>query len=127
MELNLYLPNTAKPHNEMHAREQLNRTRVWLNCFNLDRSTGSQNGKPPVISNDDYIANHSDDWWKSSPYNMKNFDIQLITYNSELKVMAKFRSKIYNDPAHPTGLNKVRILVPCLCPVLTNICRILIS
>jgi hypothetical protein len=105
-ELNLYLPNTAKPRNELHAREQLNRTRVWLNCFNLDRSTGSQSGKPPIISNTDYIANHSEDWWKSSPYNMKNFDIQLCCYNSELKVMATFRSKIYNDPGHPTGLNK---------------------
>ncbi|KAF5375594.1 hypothetical protein D9757_008502 [Collybiopsis confluens] len=110
-ELNLHLPNTAKPQNEMHAREQLNRTRVWLNCFNLDRSTGSQNGKPPVISNDDYIANHSEDWWKSSPYNMKNFDIQLCCYNSELKVMAKFRSRIYSDPSHPTGLNKDADLV----------------
>ncbi|KAJ3971250.1 hypothetical protein EV361DRAFT_912156 [Lentinula raphanica] len=105
-ELNLHLPNTAKPQNEMHAREQLNRTRVWLNCFNLDRSTGSQNGKPPIISNNDYIANHSEDWWKSSSYNMKNFDIQLCCYNSELKVMSNFRSKIYNDPDHPTGLNK---------------------
>ncbi|KAJ3787022.1 hypothetical protein GGU10DRAFT_156771 [Lentinula aff. detonsa] len=105
-ELNLHLPNTAKPQNEMHAREQLNRTRVWLNCFNLDRSTGSQNGKPPIISNNDYIANHSEHWWKSSPYNMKNFDIQLCCYNSELKVMSNFRSKIYNDPDHATGLNK---------------------
>ncbi|KIK63161.1 hypothetical protein GYMLUDRAFT_41485 [Collybiopsis luxurians FD-317 M1] len=105
-ELNLHLPNTAKPLNEMHAREQLNRTRVWLNCFNLDRSTGSQNGKPPIISNDDFIANHSEDWWNSSPYNMKNFDIQLCCYNSELKVMAKFRSRIYSDPSHPTGLFK---------------------
>jgi hypothetical protein len=113
-ELNLHLPITAKPLNEMHAREQLNRTRVWLNCFNLDRSTGSQNGKPPIISNNDYIANHSEDWWKSSPYNMKNFDIQLCCYNSELRVMAKFRSKIYNNPAHPTGLSKV-LSCFCLC------------
>ncbi|KAE9407827.1 hypothetical protein BT96DRAFT_85827 [Gymnopus androsaceus JB14] len=105
-ELNLHLPNTTKPQNEMHAREQLNRTRVWLNCFNLDRSTGSQNGKPPIISNNDYIANHSEDWWKSSSYNMKNFDIHLCCYNSELRVMAGFRSKIYSDPGHPTGLNK---------------------
>ncbi|KIK62927.1 hypothetical protein GYMLUDRAFT_57708 [Collybiopsis luxurians FD-317 M1] len=105
-ELNLHLPNTAKSHNEMHTREQLNRTRVWLSCFNLDRSTGSQNGKPPIISKDGFIANHSEDWWSSSPHNMKNFDIQLCCQNSELKVMAKFRSRIYSDPSHPTGLNK---------------------
>ncbi|KAG6880114.1 hypothetical protein C0992_005821 [Termitomyces sp. T32_za158] len=105
-DLNLHLPNTAKPLNENHARELLNRTRVWLNCFNLDRSTGSQYGKPPIISSADYMANHSENWWKSSPYNMKNFDIHLCAYNAELKVMAGFIQKIYSDPDHPTGLNK---------------------
>ncbi|KAF8071700.1 hypothetical protein FPV67DRAFT_1482356 [Lyophyllum atratum] len=105
-DLNLHLPNTAKPLNENHAREMLNRTRVWLNCFNLDRSTGSQYGKPPIISSSDYMANHSENWWKSSPYNMKNFDIQICAYNAELKVMAGFIAKIYSDPDHPTGLNK---------------------
>ncbi|KAG5354121.1 hypothetical protein C0989_007482 [Termitomyces sp. Mn162] len=105
-DLNLHLPNTAKPLNENHARELLNRTRVWLNCFNLDRSTGSQYGKPPIINPADYMANHSENWWKSSPYNMKNFDIHLCAYNAELKVMADFIRKIYSDPDHPTGLNK---------------------
>ncbi|ESK89022.1 hypothetical protein Moror_13103 [Moniliophthora roreri MCA 2997] len=106
IELNLHLPPTAKPQNESHAREQLNRTRVWINCFNLDRSTSSQYGKRPIISNIDYIANHSENWWSSSEYNLKNFDIQLCCYNAELKIMAKFIEKIYSDPSHPTGLNK---------------------
>lgn len=105
-ELNLHIPPTAKPQNEFHAREQLNRTRVWLNCFNLDRSTSSQYGKRPIISNDDYIANHSEDWWRSSEYNLKNFDIQLCCYNAELKIMANFVSRIYSDSSRPTGLNK---------------------
>ncbi|PPQ69168.1 hypothetical protein CVT26_003542 [Gymnopilus dilepis] len=105
-DLNLHLPNTAKPLNENHAREMLNRTRVWMNCLNLDRSTGSQYGKPPIISAKDYILNHSENWWKTSPYNMENFDIHICAYNSELKVMANFIAKIYSDPDHPTGLNK---------------------
>ncbi|KAJ7227114.1 hypothetical protein GGX14DRAFT_418213 [Mycena pura] len=105
-DLNLHLPNTAQPINESHAREMLNRTRVWLNCFNLDRSTGSQYGKPPTISNADYMANHSEDWWCSSPYNLRNFDFHICAYNAELKVMAGFMAKIYSDPNHPTGLNK---------------------
>lgn len=109
-DLNLHLPTTAKPLNENHAREMLNRTRVWMNCLNLDRSTGSQYGKPPIISPRDYIANHSDRWWASSPYNMKHFDIQICAYNAELKVMAAFVAKIYNDPNHPTGLNRVRFV-----------------
>lgn len=93
--------------NEQHAREMLNRTRVWLNCFNLDRSTGSQYGKKPIIDNADFVANHSGHWWESSEYNMKNFDIQICGYNAELRVMAEFVKKIYSNPQHPTGLNKV--------------------
>jgi len=105
-DLNLHLPNTAKPINEQHAREMLNRTRVWLNCFNLDRSTGSQYGKPPIIPNTDFVANHSQDWWNSSEYNLKNFDIHICCYSAELMVMGNFVRKIYSDPNHPTGLNK---------------------
>ncbi|KAJ7745733.1 hypothetical protein B0H16DRAFT_971806 [Mycena metata] len=103
IDLNLHLPNTAQPINESHAREMLNRTRVWLNCFNLDRSTGSQYGKAPTISNNDYVANHSENWWCSSPFNMANFDIHICAYNSEVKVMSALMAKIYSDP---TGLNK---------------------
>ncbi|KAL0572188.1 hypothetical protein V5O48_009783, partial [Marasmius crinis-equi] len=106
IELNLHLPPTAKPQNEVHAREQLNRTRVWINCFNLDRSTSSQYGKRPIISSIDYIATHSETWWSSSEYNMKNFDIQICCYNAELKIMGKFIETIYSDSRHPTGLNK---------------------
>ncbi|KAG7089735.1 hypothetical protein E1B28_011389 [Marasmius oreades] len=106
IELNLHLPPTATPQNEVHAREQLNRTRVWINCFNLDRSTSSQYGKRPIISSIDFIANHSENWWGSSEYNLKDFDIQLCCYNAELKVIGKFIEKIYSDPDHPTGLNK---------------------
>ncbi|KAL0064811.1 hypothetical protein AAF712_008208 [Marasmius tenuissimus] len=106
IELNLHLPPTAKPHNEVHAREQLNRTRVWLNCFNLDRSTSSQYGKRPIISSIDFMANHSENWWSSSDHNMKNFDIHISCYNAELKIMGKFIESIYSDPTHPTGLNK---------------------
>ena len=114
-DLNLHLPMTAKPVNENHAREMLNRTRVWLNCLNVERSTASQYGKPPIINPRDYILNHSDDWWNSSPHNMKNFDIHTCAYSGELKVMGQFLTKIYNNPNHPTGLNKVCfVLLPLL-------------
>ncbi|PCH42434.1 hypothetical protein WOLCODRAFT_120564 [Wolfiporia cocos MD-104 SS10] len=105
-DLKLHYANAPKAQNEMHAREMLNRTRVWLNCFNLDRSTGSQYGQRPIIDNRDYVANHTEDWWCSSPYNMEGFDVHLCCYNAELKVMADFRGRIYSNPNHPTGLNK---------------------
>ncbi|KAJ7067184.1 hypothetical protein C8F01DRAFT_1365332 [Mycena amicta] len=106
VELNLNQPYVEQPDDEAHARDLLNRTRVWLNCFNLDRSLGSQYGKRPTISDVDYIASRSADWWRSSPYNMHNFDIHISVYTSELQVMAGFLAKIYSDPNHPTGLNK---------------------
>ncbi|EIW84080.1 hypothetical protein CONPUDRAFT_99848 [Coniophora puteana RWD-64-598 SS2] len=105
-DLNLDRPVTAKPDNERHSRILLNRTRIWMNCFNLDRSTGSQYGKKPIIPNHDYVASHSENWWYSSPYNLEYFDIHTCVYNAELKLMANFWSKIYSDPSHPTGLNK---------------------
>ncbi|CDO74907.1 hypothetical protein BN946_scf184988.g14 [Trametes cinnabarina] len=105
-DLNLHHPNTVEPKNEQHAREMLNRTRTWLNCFNLDRSMASQYGKAPIISNTDYVASHSEFWWKSSPYNIPGFDIHLCAYNAELKVLADYRYTIFSDPEHPVGLNK---------------------
>lgn len=116
----------------MHAREMLNRTRAWLNCFNLDRSTGSQYGKPPIISNMDYVANHSGEWWNSSPYNMKGFDIQIAAYNAELSLLGQFRAKIHSDPNSPNGFNKVYAFTECsvifnahLCDR-SSICRVLL-
>ncbi|OCH94437.1 hypothetical protein OBBRIDRAFT_722948 [Obba rivulosa] len=106
IDLNLHHPNTPQRQDARHAREMLNRTRTWLNCFNVDRSTGSQYGRPPIIDNSDYVANHSENWWHCSQYNMTNFDIQTCGYNAELRVIANFRSRIYSDPNHPTGLNK---------------------
>ena len=114
MDMNLHHPNTAKPHNELHAREMLNRTRAWLNCFNLDRSYGSQYGKPQIINNADYVANHSQEWWKISEHNMEHFDIHTCAYTSELRVLSDFLSKVYSDPEHPTGLNKVCFPLQCL-------------
>jgi hypothetical protein len=106
MDMNLHHPNTATPVNEQHAREMLNRTRAWLNCFNLDRSYGSQYGKTAIINNADYVASHSHEWWNSSEHNMEHFDIHLCAYTSELRVLSEFLSKVYSNPEHPTGLNK---------------------
>lgn len=109
--MNLHLPITARELNEAHAREMLNRTRMWLNCYNLDRSTGSQYGKPQTIPDGDYVATHCEDWWRSSAYNLEHFDIHICAYNAELRVMASFMAKIFNKPGSPSGLSKV-IFIP---------------
>ncbi|THH07455.1 hypothetical protein EW145_g3361 [Phellinidium pouzarii] len=105
-DLNLHHPNTARPRNETHARELLNRTRVWLNCYNLDRSTSSWHGKANTIASGDYTACHSEAWYEYSLYNMPNFDIQLAAYNAELRQLGEFKQKIYSNSNNPTGLNK---------------------
>lgn len=107
MDMNLHHPNTAKPRDELHAREMLNRTRAWLNVYNLDRSFGSQYGKMAIINNLDYVAHHSQDWWSTSEYNLENFDIHTCVYNAELRILSSFLKEVYSNPEHPTGLNKV--------------------
>lgn len=113
-DLNLHVPSSVRPRNETHARELLNRTRVWLNCYNLDRSTSSWHGKQSTIADSDYLATHSAEWWKSSPYNFRNFDIHLAGYNAELRVMNEFKKKIYSSASSPTGLDRVCFLLSAL-------------
>ena len=51
-DLNLHQASSVAPTGEQHEREMLNRTRVWMICFNLDRSTATQFGKPSTIKED---------------------------------------------------------------------------
>ncbi|KAJ7027527.1 hypothetical protein C8F04DRAFT_965053 [Mycena alexandri] len=105
-DLNLHQVATKAPKgNEMQERELLNRTRVWMICFNLDRSTATQFGKPSTIK-EDYVLRHgNEDWYKKSPYN-SSFDIHMCCYTTLLRVVARFHDEIFSDPSSPTGLNK---------------------
>ena len=51
-DLNLHQVSHTKPQTEKQEREMLNRRRVWMICFNLDRSTATQFGKPSTIKED---------------------------------------------------------------------------
>jgi Fungal specific transcription factor domain len=51
-DLNLHQVSSTKPQTEKQEREILNRRRVWMICFNLDRSTATQFGKPSTIKED---------------------------------------------------------------------------
>ncbi len=101
----------AVSKNEKLARETLNRTRAWLSCFNLDRSIGSQYGKPPIISNTDYVAHQAETWWNKSSYNLLDLDSHLAGQTACLTVLADFRACIYGNPRNPTGYNKVGVHV----------------
>lgn len=53
-DLNLHhqSPNAGCSGDERAQREALNRMRTWMICFNLDRSTATQFGKPATIKED---------------------------------------------------------------------------
>lgn len=69
-DLNLHQVPLTQPQTERQEREMLNRTRVWMICFNLDRSTATQFGKPSTIK-EDYITRNSADWYRQSQYRDK--------------------------------------------------------
>jgi hypothetical protein len=52
MDLNLHVPPQGTAQTERQQREILNRTRAWMLCFNQDRSTATQFGKPWTIKED---------------------------------------------------------------------------
>lgn len=54
-DLNLHHVSTTLPKTEKQEREMLNKIRVWMVCFNLDRSTATQFGKPATIKEDLYV------------------------------------------------------------------------
>ncbi|KAJ3730753.1 fungal-specific transcription factor domain-containing protein [Lentinula raphanica] len=103
-DLNLHQASATKPQNEKQEREILNRTRVWMICFNLDRSTATQFGKPSTIK-EDYIMRNSQDWYKKSKYNHP-YDVHLCGYTALLRIVARFHDEIFSDPNVPSGLNK---------------------
>ncbi|KAI0749472.1 hypothetical protein C8Q80DRAFT_1269350 [Daedaleopsis nitida] len=103
-DINLHHMATVEHHNEQHAREVLNRTRIWLCCYVHDRAFSSQYGKAPIISNTDYVANHTEFWYKSSPYNMSD-DIHLCARRAVMRALADYRGVIFSNPEHPAGLS----------------------
>ncbi|KAF8836497.1 hypothetical protein BDN67DRAFT_1014656 [Paxillus ammoniavirescens] len=103
-DLNLHQISLTQPQTEKQEREMLNRTRVWMICFNLDRSTATQFGKPSTIK-EDYITRNSGEWYKRSQYRDK-YDIHLCAYSSLLRIVGRFHDDIFSDPNSPTGLNK---------------------
>jgi hypothetical protein len=69
-DMNLHQVSAMQPQTEREEREMLNRTRTWMICFNIDRSTATQFGKPSAIK-ENYITRHSADWYKQSRYRDK--------------------------------------------------------
>lgn len=103
-DLNLHMYSSRKAKNEAEARELINRTRVWMICFNLDKSTATQFGKPSTLK-EDRIIREGPEWYNRSPAN-DPFDIHLVAYSSLMRVLTRFHAEIFNEPDSATGLNR---------------------
>ncbi|KAI6100455.1 hypothetical protein EV401DRAFT_1877551 [Pisolithus croceorrhizus] len=103
-DLNLHQAFEIQPTTERQERELLNRIRVWMICFNLDRSTATQFGKPSTIK-EDHITRNGVNWYKESLHNNK-YDIHLCGYTTLLRIVSQFHDDVFSDPDSPTGLNR---------------------
>ena len=106
MDLNLHLPSMYEATTAEQEREVLNRTRTWMLCYNLDRSTAAQLGKPMTIR-DNYTIRHGGNWYKSSKFGINSpFDVQLVGLTQLLGILSEFLNTVYSDVDHPTGLRE---------------------
>ncbi|KAI9439194.1 fungal-specific transcription factor domain-containing protein [Lactarius indigo] len=103
-DLNLHLLPQKKPTTEQQELEMLNRTRIWIICFNLDKSTATQFGKPSTLK-EDYIMRHSLEWYKASNHNHP-YDVHIIAYSSLFRIVNQFHQKVFSDVDVPNGLNR---------------------
>jgi len=102
-DLNLHLLPQKPPTTKQQELEVLNRTRIWINCYNLDKSTATQFGKPSTLK-EDFIVRKSHQWYKSSQYNHP-YDVHIIAYTTLFRIVNKFHQDVFSDPNVPNGLN----------------------
>lgn len=104
-DLNLHLASSAPPpkgkRTEEYEREQLNRDRVWQICFNLDRSTATQFGKPTTIR-EDAVIRDCVTWYKRSKYNI-GYDVHLCGYTVLLRIVARFHDEVWATAGGQSG------------------------
>jgi hypothetical protein len=55
-DLNLHLLPPKKPTTEQQELEMLNRTRIWIVCFNVDKSAAVQFGKSSTLREDQCVT-----------------------------------------------------------------------
>lgn len=104
MDLNLHDYNSYQGKSGVEAREVINRTRVWMMCYNLDQSTATQFGKPSTLK-EDRIIREGPGWYNHSPAN-DPFDIHLVAYSSLMRVLSRFQAEICNDPYFAMGSDR---------------------
>lgn len=113
----------STPLSERHERERLNRVRTWLNCWNVDRSSGVQFGKPTGLLEDEAVRG-AKEWCRRAlpPYNEPRdsqssqgkdgeaeirvgdrFDVHLVAYTELLRVMSRFHERVASGASGASG------------------------
>lgn len=82
-----------RPQTSADIRENLNRTRTWINAVCVDGSHATLFGKMPMIKFDDYLVRRNVRTWYMS-HNNTPYDIALCAYAELLLDMLKFRNTI---------------------------------
>ncbi|KIJ22307.1 hypothetical protein M422DRAFT_197309, partial [Sphaerobolus stellatus SS14] len=104
--------STTKPLSERHERERMNRTRTWLNCWNVDRSSAVQFGKPTGLEEDETVRG-AKTWYRSGINRASwagnhdkqpqegetegrgdRYDVHLVTFTELLMVMTRFHERV---------------------------------
>lgn len=104
MDLNLHLPTNVNVVSEQQEREILNRTRTWMVCFNMDRASSAQLGKPMTIR-ENYMIRNSADWYTRSKFNLP-YDMHLCQLTALMRIMSRFQETVYADVNSPSGVRE---------------------
>ncbi|KAH7099116.1 fungal-specific transcription factor domain-containing protein, partial [Auriculariales sp. MPI-PUGE-AT-0066] len=94
-DLNLHL--TGPSHEiEQRVREHINRQRVWLVCFNLDRSLSTQFGRPNTVLLD--FPGVREWCYKNGRWN-DPYDLTSCAFAEVMIAMTEFQKRVFRDEA----------------------------
>ncbi|KAI0263263.1 hypothetical protein BC834DRAFT_325863 [Gloeopeniophorella convolvens] len=93
LELGLNRDSSARPLDERHERELLNRRRTWMICSIMDGSTSLETGKAPGVGNDEELTSNASRWCSTSKF-QHPFDADLPAIIELLSIMHRFTEAI---------------------------------
>lgn len=102
-----------KPPTGTDIRENLNRTRTWINTFCVDGSHATQFGKMPMVQLNDYLVRKSVRTWYTS-LDSAPYDIGLCAYAELLLHMIQYRRGMGPQDVLQQRLKEVRLAHRCL-------------
>ncbi|KAI0787284.1 hypothetical protein C8Q74DRAFT_594934 [Fomes fomentarius] len=91
--LTVHLDYHSRPRTDDEERERVNKERLWLMCYILDRSSTIGFDRKPEIMEDEIIR-YSANWYKGSVMNV-NSDIRISAHVQLLRLLSQFCDTVY--------------------------------